>query len=196
MKTVKTTVMLFVVLLITNLAMATGNLKVNFLPVGAENASIEITNFTMSQFEIDVKDENGDVVFFKKTKDLSTNYSKIYDFSPLEDGNYSLSVKIDTEKNESRFNMERGKLKILDEKKIAKPYFTFEDKVFKMTYLNFNSDAVKMYIYGEDGLLKEKKLGNEFAVHEGLDFSKAENGSYRVIVEHGLEMFEYDIVLD
>jgi hypothetical protein len=120
----------------------------------------------------------------------------MYDFSPLEDGIYTLSVKIDSEKSESRFAIERGQLTVLDEKKIAKPYFTFDDKVFKMSYLNFTNDALKMYVYDEDGLVKEKMLGKEFAVHEGLDFSKAERGSYRVIVEHGLEMFQYDIVLD
>lgn len=196
MKTMKKTTMILAAILIANLAMATGNLRVNFLPAGADNATLEITNAETSQFEIDVKDNKGVVVFYKKTKDLSSNYRKMYDFSGLEDGNYTLSVKIDTEKNESRFNIERGNLTVLDEKKVAKPYFALDDKVFKMTYLNFNNDALKMYVYGEEGLLKEKDLSNEFAVHEGLDFSKADRGSYRVILEHGLEMYQYDIVLD
>ena len=192
----KTTTMIIAAILITNFAMATGNLRVSFLPVGSDNARLEITNSNTSQFEIDVKDDNGDVVFFKKTKDLATNYQKMYDFSALEDGFYTLSVKIDNEKNESRFSIERGNVVVLDEKKFAKPYFTFDDNVFKMTYLNFSNDPLKMFVYGDKGLLKEKNLSKEFAVHEGLDFSKAERGAYRVIVEHGLEMFEYNVNVD
>lgn len=196
MKTMKTTAMIIVAILITNLAMATGSLKVNFSPSGAEIATLEISHAVMSQFEIDVKDDKGDLMFYKKTKDLSTNYKKVYDFSRLEDGTYTLSVKLGNEFTESRFSIERGIITVLDEKKIAEPYFAFENKVFKMTYLNFTDDDLKLYVYGEEGLLKEKKFSNQFAIHDGLDFSKTKNGSYRVILEHGQEMFQYDIVLD
>ncbi len=87
-------------------------------------------------------------------------------------------------------------MELLDETRMVKPYFNFENDILKMSYLNFDQNNLKMYVYGGDDLLIEKKLENDFAVHEGLDFTKSSRGLYKIVLIDDLEMFEYYVSVD
>lgn len=194
MKTIRMSAMLLLAILSTSVVMATGNLKVNFTPVNSENAVVEISNVKSTKFEIEVKDQYGDLVFYKTTNENATDYKRMYNFSYLEDGVYTLSVKIDTETNKNKFKIDNGKFEFLSEIKIAKPYFTFEDNKFKMSYLNFNQDLVNLFVYKDSEKIMDKTIDRDFAINEGLDFSKSIRGNYRIVVDAGVDLFEYEIV--
>ncbi len=196
MKTMRTTWILLIAFLISSVAMATGNLRVNVMPAGPDNAVVNITNTKESNFEIKVRDDNGEVIFSKKTKEEAMDYFKRYDFSRLDDGTYELSVETETDTYKSVFSINRGNVELLDETRMVKPYFNFENDIFKMSYLNFDQNKLKIYVYGGDDLLIEKKLENDFAVHEGLDFTKSSRGLYKIVIIDDLEMFEYYVSVD
>lgn len=196
MKTMKTTVTFLVAIFVSATAFATGNLKVNVTPLGEDNAIVDISNTKMENFEIEVRDLYGDLIFYKKTKDEALDYRKKYDFSKLDDGTYDLRVKTETDIHESRFNLERGNMKVLEESKIAKPYFHFDNNVFKMSYLNFDKNDLKLFVYAGNDLLLEKKLDNNFAVHEGLDFSKTGKGAYRIVLVDEYNTFQHNVLID
>lgn len=196
MKKIRTTGMVLVAILVTSVAMATGNLKLSITPMQSDMAMVEVTNVESSNYELEVLNESGDMLFYKKTKDLANDYKRIYDFSNLEDGTYTLAVKIDSETNKSQFKIDRGNIEVMKESKVAMPYFTFADNKFKMTYLNYDKNEVLLYVYGDYGLVTSKDLSSDFAIHKGLDLSKLQKGNYRIVLEAGQEMFEYDIDLD
>jgi hypothetical protein len=197
MKTMKTIFAVVIAGLIGSSAMASGNLKVNMTPGNKDLATVEILNVKMSTFEIDVKDEFGEVIFYKETKSPATNYKRNYDFSRLEDGTYYFTVKIDNEVKETKFNIERGQVKVVESKKMVDPVFVMDNKQLKLSYLNFAQEDTKLIVYDNfRNSLYEKDLKSDFATHHGLDFSNVPSGSYEVVLSSGNEVHSYDVFID
>jgi hypothetical protein len=193
MKTMKNSVLMLAALLISGSIFATGNLKVNFSGVKSDLAVIEISNVNTSALEIELKNDAGDVIFSKETQPTA-NYKKNYDFSKLEDGKYSLIVRVDNESHETEFEVKRGNLNLLGEKKIVEPYFSFNNNELKMTYLNFSKEKAVMYVfdvYGNE--LYSKKFNYEFNVQHGLNLSRLPQGTYSVLLSTEGNSYNYDV---
>lgn len=197
MKTMKTLLASVIAGLIGTSAMASGNLKVNMTTGSKDLAEIEITNVKLSTFEIDVKDQNGEIIFYKETKAPATNYKRNYDFSRLEDGTYFFTVKIDDEVKETKFNIERGRVNVLETKKMVDPVFVMNNKQLKMSYLNFAQENTKVFVYDRfRTTLYEKDLKSDFVTQHGIDFSKLPRGSYEVVLASGNAVHSYDVFID
>ena len=196
MKTIKATFIIAALALVSYAATATGNLTVNMVPAEKNLAVVEIDNMKLDHFEIEVLDERGDLMFSKKTTNEALNYKKKYDFSLLENGIYTLRVEVDKEFKEKKFELQNGEIQILDIKKVVEPFFTYEDKAIKMSFLNFENEKVGLYVYSNNELLYEKSLGSDFAINHGLDFSKLEPGKYSVVLATDIEWFNHDVQID
>jgi hypothetical protein len=192
MKTVKTTLLIFAAAIVTNFVSATGNLSVNIAPAGAGLALVEITNLDKSNFDIELKDQYGEVIFSKKSEETSA-YKKAYDLSQLVNGTYHLTVEIDKERIDNKLVLKDGLIMKHDQKKMIEPYFMFVENKFKMSYLNFHGEDMKLMVYKGNELISEKELDYSFAVEQGLDFSKAERGEYRVVFRSGDRFFGYNV---
>lgn len=193
----KTFFLLAFTVLSVSSVIASGNLKVNITTGSKDLAEVEIMNLKMSIFEIDVKDVYGEVIFYKETRDPATSYKRNYDFSRLEDGIYYFTVKIDNESTETKFKIERGQLKLIEEKKVVEPVFVMDNKQLKLSYLNFEQKETKVIVYDRfRNTLYEKDLKADFATHHGLDFSKAPGGKYEVVLSSGNNVHSYDVFID
>ena len=197
MKTMKTIFAVVIAGLIGSSAMASGNLRVNMTAGSKDLAGVEIFNVKMSTFEIEVKDAYGEVVFYKETKAPATSYKRNYDFSRLEDGTYYFTVKIDNESTETKFDIKRGQVNVVEEKKMADPVFVFDNKALKLSYLNFNGDNTTLIVYDRNrNSLYEKDLKSDFVTQHGIDFSKAPKGDYEVVLSSGSSAHSYDVSID
>ncbi|QGY44594.1 hypothetical protein GM418_13255 [Maribellus comscasis] len=198
MRKVKTSLVLLALVVISGAVLATGNLKVNIVPGESEKAVVNVTNAAQSQFEIEIKNENGDIVFYKETKSPSTSYKKVYDFSMLEDGHYTFTVKLDKEMETNILDVSNGKVKVVSERKDVEPLFLFKDDEFRVAYLNFAKENVKFYLYDNNTnqLVLEKDLKSDFAINYGLDFSKMKRGSYDAVIAGEKNFYEYKIAID
>lgn len=197
MKTMKTLFAVVITSLIGSGAMASGNLKVNIASGSKDFAKVEISNVKMSTFEIDVTDENGELVFYKETNAPANSYKRNYDFSKLEDGTYFFNVKIDNESTETKFDIKRGQLNVVKEKKMVDPVFVFDNKELKLSYLNFNGDNTTLIVYDSSRTpLYEKDLKSDFVTQHGVNFSKVPRGNYEVVLSSGNEIHSYDVSID
>jgi hypothetical protein len=197
MKTMKTILAVVIAGLIGNSAMASGNLRVNIAEGSKNLAEVEIFNVQMSTFEIDVKDAYGEIVFYKETQTPATTYKRNYDFSRLEDGTYFFTVKINNEFKETKFNIDRGQVKVVEAKKMVDPVFVMDNKQLKMSYLNFAQEDTKLIVYDRNrNSLYEKDLNSNFVTQHGIDFSKVPRGSYEVVLASGNEVHSYDVFID
>jgi hypothetical protein len=66
--------------------------------------------------------------------------------------------------------------------------------MLKFSYLNFDQENYQLYIYNNDGLVFQKKMGKDFAIQNGLDLSKLESGNYKVVLSSRNNEFAYSIV--
>lgn len=193
MKNLKTILTGIALVFISGAVLATGNLKVNILPAGKDKSMVQILNVEESNYEIELRNERGDVVFYKQTDAPSTTYIKHYNFAMLEDGDYSLTVKTNDEKLENALKLNNGQVESINQKREAAPYFTVNDNRLELSYLNFELENLKVMVYDNNTLLYEKELNPEFTVNYGLDISNLKSGKYDAVLTAGNSSYKYQI---
>lgn len=195
MKTFKTITMMIALTVIANIALATGNLRVNILPLNADRAVVAISNNAETQFQISIENAQGEVVYFKETEGELADYRKVYDFSKLETGNYKLVVSIDDVKGEREFAIDHGAIKVGKEKTLVAPFFSYNDEILRVAFLNHAGEKTSLYIYDSGELVYSKALENNFSVNEGLNLSKLSAGNYQVVLASGDEIYDYTVAV-
>lgn len=178
--------------LLSGAVLATGNMKVNIVPSN-EKTVVQVLNVAESNYEIELKNERGDLVFYKKTDSPATTYAQHYDFSMLDDGKYSLTVKGDNEKMENTLKINKGKVEVLNQRKEVEPFFTVKDNRLELSYLNFKLENLKVFIYDNNTQVFEKELIPEFAVNYAVDFSNLRSGKYDAVLATETGFYEYQI---
>ena len=127
-----------------------------------------------------------------KTKAPISELKKRYDFSELEDRNYGYSVKIDKEKVVKQLDIEDGEVEVVEIRRTLEPYFAQEEGMLKMSFLNFQEEDVKMYVYDTNGeLLTETSLGNDFSITKAIDISELRKGNYEIVLAHNDDYYEH-----
>jgi hypothetical protein len=191
----RTITMMIALTVIANIALATGNLRVNILPLTAERAVVAISNDSESKFQIRIEDSRGSVVYFKETEGKVADYRKVYDFSLLEKGDYKLVVSIDGIVGKRNFTIDHKEISVGQEKILAAPFFSYKNDVLRLAYLNHEGEKMNLSIYADSGLVYSKALENTFSVNKGLDLSKLSAGDYRVVLASGEEVYDYTVAV-
>jgi len=193
MKTILKVTLLFAFVAFANTLFAAGNLVLNIIPLSSEKAVVAISSLTDSNLKISVKDDMGRLVYYKEISDPSSNYRKVYNFSDLEEGQYSLSVESNNLTTERPFEINHKTIKVGEEKTMLEPFFTFEDGYLKYSYLNFNKENVTLYFFEKNQLVYSKKMGRDFNVNSALNLSKLREGNYVAIIAAGGKEYSYPI---
>lgn len=192
-KTISKLTMLIAFVAFANTLMATGNLKVNILPLTSETAVVAISNTVAANFQISIENEKGEVVYYKETEADSKDYRKVFDFSNLDKGDYKLSVSIDGMSSERTFRIADTNIAVGKEKSLLEPYFAYQNGILKLSYLNFPEDNLSVNFYDENTLVYSKSIGDKFNVTEGFDLSKLDKGAYSVVLSSESETFSYKL---
>ncbi|MGD9558445.1 MAG: hypothetical protein AB7V25_15570 [Mangrovibacterium sp.] len=193
MKTISTLAMTAAIALSANVALATGNLRVDILPLNAERAVVAISNGAESTFEISIENSAGEIVYYKETEGKMADYRKVYDFSKLEDGKYTLAVNIDGATSKRDFNIDSRSIEVGSLKNLVRPYFAFTDDVLRLAYLNYPGEQMDLLIYNGNDLIYNKALENTFSVNEGLNLSRLKAGTYQVVLATGDQVYDYTV---
>jgi hypothetical protein len=191
MKTIKLTVATTLIAAVISVT-AIERPKVNFVPVKAGQAVVSISNENAAYFELSIYSENGEMVYYKQTNELQKEYSKVYDFKNLADGNYVLSLKVNDTKVTNDFEIKGNDIRVGRNKISFDPYFSFDNNELKFSYLNFDQENLTLNIYNQEGLVFESKLGREFNVVKGYDLSKLKDGTYKIVLNSPFREFSYN----
>jgi hypothetical protein len=192
----KTLFVAILAMLAASVATASGNLKVNMANNENDLAIVEISNTEMVHYEIELLDEVGNTVYEMETEAPRNELKKRYDFSNLENGTYWYYVRIDGEEVSKKLSIEYGEAKVMDIRKTAEPYFHQDDNMIKLSYLNFENENIKLYIYDNNTLLEEASLGKDMAIHKALDLSALNSGEYKLVLTNEFNIYEHSVVID
>lgn len=195
MKTMLKVTFLFALVAFANTLFATGNLKVNILPVNAEKALVDISTLSDSNFNITITDNNNCIVYYHENLSPAENYRKLYNFSDLEDGTYKLTVVSKDITSERQFNKLHGRISVGEEKTTLEPFFGYEDGILRCTYLNFTKENVTIYFFKNDELLYTKNIGRVFNMQEAMNLSKLDKGNYEAVLYAGGKQFTYPLAI-
>lgn len=191
MKTLKLTLMIVVAVFAAKMVSASGNLKVKISGMEEDKSFLHVSDVDLKQFEIILKDNDGNIVYYKRTKLPSTSYVSAYNFSQLRNGYYTLTVKTDKEMIESRMMATDGEVNIVKEQRIIQPHFSFTENLLRLSYLNYTGEEMAVHLFNGEDLIFTKDLGKDFSLTKGLDLSQLNTGDYRVVFTNGDQIFEY-----
>ena len=192
MKTISKLTMLFTFVAFANTLIAGGNLKVNIVPLNSEKAVVAISSTDAANLQISIENENGEKVYYKEADAENSDYSKVFDFSNLEVGDYKLSVSTNGLTTERPFSIDKKNIEVGKEKYLMEPYISYKDGALKLSYLNFPEENVNLNLYTNNDLVYSKEIGNKFNVLEGYDLSKLEKGNYTVVLSSWSSLHSYD----
>jgi hypothetical protein len=193
MNAISKVTMLFAFVAFANTLMATGNLKVNIVPVTAEKAVVEISSAAASNFQISISNTKGEVVYYHETDEESSDYRKVYDFSDLENGDYKFAVTVDRLTTERSFNVKNQNISVGKEKNMIEPFFAYKAGILKLSYLNFSEKSMNLNFYNGNDLVYSNNIGNQFTVNKGFDLSKLEKGNYSVVLSTDDKTYNYNV---
>lgn len=195
MKTIKQSMLALTIVLLSSSVFASGDMSVNFIPFNNDKALVKISNTVPGKFEIKIQNQDNDLVFHKKINSSEDNYTKLYNFSNLNNGTYNFVVSDNNETFKKTIGIENGKIKVVSKEKDEKPYFLYENNNLKFTYLNFDEKPVHLYIYNNsDETVFKTNLGTNFNMVKDLNLSKLDNGSYNVVLasEDHIHSYSFD----
>ena len=196
MKTISKLTMLFAFVAFANTVMASGNLKVNILPLTFEKAVVSISNTIASNFQITIENENGETIYYKETSADSKDYSKVFDFSNLEAGDYKLTASIDGLTTQRSFNIDERKIAVGKEKSELAPFFAYKQGILALSFLNFSEENLIVNFYNNNELVYSKEIGDKFNVNKGFDLTKLANGAYTVVLSTDTKNYTYNVNVD
>ena len=193
MKTIK---LLFTITAAAIVAIATAveKPKMNVVPLTAYRAIVSIVNEKAAYFELSIKAENGEVVYYKQSTKPLINYQKVFDFKELENGKYTMNLKINDTSLSRNIEIAYNNIYVGDAKLRFDPYFTFDNEILKFSYLNFDEEMFKLNIYDGSNLIYQSKLGRNVTITQGYDLSKLQAGNYRIELSSFNHKYEYSLV--
>jgi len=196
-ETMKTVLLAIFTTLTATAVLASGNLTVNLASNAADLAVVEISNTSVSDFEIEISDEYGDRIYHMETTAPLSDFKKRYNLSNLANGDYWYTVKIDKEKISKQLSVNKGEVEVKEVRKTLEPFFHQEGDKIKLTYMNFPKENVTLYVYDDNfNLLEKSNLGKDFTIHKGIDMSDLDRGTYRIVVSSNFENFRHSVTLN
>ncbi|WP_372948014.1 hypothetical protein [Mariniphaga sp.] len=166
----------------------------NVIPVQNEKALVAFETMSPANFELTLKNQRGETIFYKKSEEPAQSYKLVLDLQDLDDGNYHVNLKHGNCNLDRLVTISNGKnLKVGEEIRMFSPYYKFENNTLQISYLNNSQKNVFLNIYRDGQYVTGKKLGKEMCIQKALDFSKLEKGTYEVVLTNNSNEFQFTV---
>ena len=166
----------------------------NVIPVQNEKALVAFETMSPANFELSLKNQRGETIYYKKSEEPVQNYKLIFNLQDLEDGNYHVNLKHGNCTLDRLITVSNGtNLKVGEEIRMFSPYYKFENNTLQISYLNNSQKSVFLNIFRDGQYVTGKKLGKEMCIQKVLDFSKLEEGTYDVVLTNNSNEFQFTV---
>ncbi|MBN2263576.1 MAG: hypothetical protein JW735_11720 [Prolixibacteraceae bacterium] len=182
-------VVLLALIVVKATAAEAPNLKM--VPHTDERAIVLVENPGNSYAELTIEDSNGEILYYREGKINEKNYSKIFDFKNLANGDYRIIVENSAGKKELLFTVENNTVVVNEMLSSNTPYFNVENDILKISYLNHTMNNIALTLSNNEGEVFSKSLGNDFSITTGFNLSKLNKGDYAVSINDGRRSYTY-----
>ena len=165
--------------------------KTNVQLLNANQLLVTVQTKNATQMEATINNENGTIVYYKKSKTPISSYHKIFDVKNLENGEYSMKLKVNNLMSERKLVIMDDKIYVSRPDDSTPPFFSFDGKNLVLSHLNFENEKYKLEIYGNEGLVYKTSVGNKTTINAGFNLSKMETGNYVVFLNSAKSDFNY-----
>ena len=137
-----------------------------------------------------VLDEEGNEVHSDKVM-KDAEIGKMYDFSQLDNGIYTLMTRTDQKSVKKTFEVKNGALIVVEEEKKYRPVFSIDDDILSVSYLNLNEEDITIALEGKSSRHFKEVGGNDLIYGKRLNLKKLPKGDYSVVLTAGIYTYNY-----
>ncbi len=167
-------------ILIAAIGYATEIPKLNIVKTDEQKALIAYKADFENTLEIKVCDNSGDILYFKRTKNPQSEFSKIFDFSELGNGNYRVSVNYGNQSVNRDLTISNKEMKISETERMYEPFWVLKDGNLNVSHLNVPMKNVYLNIYKKGEHVSGVNLGKQMSIQKCIDMSKLPKGDYEI----------------
>jgi len=128
-----------------------------------------------------IKNNVGTTVYNQEIK-TSGNYSRTFNLTALENGNYTAELDKDFEVIVKPFIVENGSVTFLEEEKVFKPIIKIEKELILISKIESDNKPLKVTIYHENEIIFSEKVEGENTLKRIYSLSKSPRGNYIIII--------------
>ena len=155
-----------------------------------KKARVELKSPKSIDVSIFVTSDEGKVVH-EETLQSQKSYGRVYDFSYLKDGKYTIISDDEFIRTTTEVKVHWTDIEVLSNEVEYKPIFSTKGSSVMVNYLNINSEDIKFSIEGEQGVLYESAEGSDISFQKKMGISKMHPGDYSANVEVGSKTYSY-----
>lgn len=157
----------------------------------ASHAAITIDEFGEGRYIISIESKTGNDVFYNEILKSPERFSKVFDLSRLQDGDYTLKVKIKGKASERHFNITDGKIKVYYDE-MEKPVFKKRDESALLLLPNSSKQSFSIKVLSPKGETLYKTVEQKQNIKKLFDFSEIEAGEYTLLVSSKHKQYSYN----
>ena len=181
MKT-KTSLLTILAIFIALTGFASEKVKMNVITLGSEEALVAFNAETPTNFEVSIKNNLNETVYYYKSKKAVQSYREKFDFSDLNNGKYFLCLNYGNKSLNSELTITKNDIKASPVFKAMEPYFTQNGNKLNVSFLNKAQKPVYINIYKDEQHVTGAKLGRDFCIQKRVNLSNLEKGKYKVVL--------------
>jgi len=154
------------------------------------HAAVTVNSIANGRYTLSIESENGSDIYYNEVL-TDAQFAKIFDFSNLEDGEYTLKIKSKHETNYRLFDIVNGEIKVYYEESVEPKFRTKGEKAF-FEIENRSNLEYAIRILNTDGEELFYAKDNKSKIKKAFDFSNLEKGNYQVLVSSNKANFAFD----
>lgn len=140
---------------------------------------------------VSISNASGKIIYSAQI-DSEINIEKVFDFSQLKDGRYTIEINKDFEIEINSIEVKNRIVKALSDtyRKVFKPIFRTEDAKVFISKIAFDTDTIEVELYFEDELIHTEKVDDsEAVINKIYRLDETQKGSYKAIVKTNNRVF-------
>ena len=190
MKT-KTSILTIFAVALVFIATASDKPRTHVRSLNADQVLVTVQSEEASKMEVSIEDNNGNIVYYKRSKKPIDSYAKIFNVQQLEDGDYSLALTVNDRVIKRNLAIYNEKISVGEEQDLIPPFFTFDGEKLILAHLNFENENYVVEITGREGSIYKASVGNDTSVNAKYDLSRIRNGNYELILSSANNDYKY-----
>ncbi len=169
--------------------------KMNITEMKAQKVLITYDAPFSSPLEISIIDDNGDVLYFKRTTSPHSEYSKIFDFTKSGDGKYNICINYGNQSINRQLSVANNKIITGTSERLYEPYFSVKNGKLNVSFLNVSMKNVDMKIYKNGTYIAEVNFGKQMVLQKCVNLSDLKNGEYELVLKDSFKEHRYFVQL-
>jgi len=198
MKNLKIGLLLFLGVLATSSTKAMGTVRINLVPGEQEKLMVDVLEAPGSLYQVELKDNKGDIVFYDTKESDSYDNKSVYNLSDLHNGKYTFEVKLGNENDMKDLVVNNKTVRIVNQEEQISPYFKRDGKYLEFSFPNLEDNNVRVLLYNNDSKhwIFQERISPEFDIQQALNLEKLRPGSYKAVLISGNGRYDYNFDLN